>query len=106
MFADLSPEHAHRAARETNTASGLASSLRLAGTGTQDPRWDRLPELAMPVLVVTGADDAKFTELGRRMVGLIGPNAELAVVEGAGHTVHLEQPERFLAVLLPWLRRR
>ena len=103
MFDGLPPERAHRAARETNTAPGLASSLRLAGTGTQLPLWDRLPELAMPVLVVTGAADAKFTELGQRMVDTIGPNADLAVVEDAGHTVHLEQPDRFLAALLPWL---
>ena len=54
---------------------------------------------------VTGAADAKFTELGQRMVDTIGPNADLAVVEDAGHTVHLEQPDRFLAALLPWLAR-
>ena len=34
--------------RRRNTAAGLASSLRLAGTGTQEPLWDRL----------AGADDA------------------------------------------------
>ncbi len=106
MFAGLPPERAHRAARETNTADGLASSLRLAGTGTQHPLWDRLPELTMPVLVVAGADDPKFAGLGARMVEVIGPTAELAVVEGAGHTVHLEQPDRFLDVLRPWLSRR
>ena len=103
LFAGLPPERAHRAAREANTAAGLASSLRLAGTGTQLPLWDRLPELAMPVLVVTGADDAKFTALGRRLVDGIGRNATLAVVEGAGHTVHLERPDPFLDVVVPWL---
>ncbi|MGZ4716002.1 MAG: alpha/beta fold hydrolase [Acidimicrobiales bacterium] len=106
LFAGLPPERAHRAARQANTAAGLASSLRLAGTGTQVPLWDRLPELVVPVLVVAGADDAKFVDLARRMATAIGPNAELAVVEGAGHTVHLEQPDRFLDVLLPWLSRR
>ena len=46
--------------RLTNTAAGLASSLRLAGTGTQAPLWARLGELTMPVLVVAGEHDAKF----------------------------------------------
>ena len=105
LFAGLPPERAHRAEREANTAAGLSSSLRLAGTGTQQPLWDRLPDLAMPVLVVAGAEDPKFTAIGQRMVDAIGPNAEFAVIEGAGHTVHLEQPERFLAALLPWLAR-
>ena len=31
-----------------NVAAGLASSLRLAGTGTQGPLWGRLPELTVP----------------------------------------------------------
>ena len=54
-------------------ASGLASSLRLAGTGTQEPLWDRLsPDSTVPVLVVTGARDDKFTALGRRLVASLG----------------------------------
>jgi 2-succinyl-6-hydroxy-2,4-cyclohexadiene-1-carboxylate synthase len=106
LFAGLPAERAHRAARETNTATGLASSLRLAGTGTQLPLWDRLSGLTMPVLVVTGADDARFTALGERMVAAVGTNAELALVEGAGHTVHLEQPDRFLGALREWISPR
>jgi len=54
--------------RKRNTPAGLASSLRLAGTGTQEPLWGRLGELDLPVLVVTGGRDAKFTDLGRRLV--------------------------------------
>jgi 2-succinyl-6-hydroxy-2,4-cyclohexadiene-1-carboxylate synthase len=107
LFAGLAPERAHRPEREAaNTAAGLASSLRRAGTGTQIPLWDRLAELTMPVLVVSGADDARFTALGRRLADSVGPNAEHVVVEGAGHTVHLEQPERFVAALGGWLNRR
>ncbi len=41
--------------RERNTAAGLASSLRLAGTGTQVPLWEELGRLGMPVLVISGA---------------------------------------------------
>jgi 2-succinyl-6-hydroxy-2,4-cyclohexadiene-1-carboxylate synthase len=105
MFAALTPAHAHRRARLANTADGLASSLRLAGTGTQEALWGRLGQLGMPVLVVAGADDAAFTERGRRLAATIGPNAELVVIEGAGHTVQLEQPERFLGALRGWLSR-
>jgi 2-succinyl-6-hydroxy-2,4-cyclohexadiene-1-carboxylate synthase len=106
LFAGLSVEAGHRRARLANTAAGLGSSLRLAGTGTQEPLWDRLDELGQPgmaVLVVAGARDPKFVALAERLVAGIGANAELAVIEGAGHTVQLEQPDAFLAVLRPWL---
>lgn len=103
LFAGLSAGAAHRDERLANTAGGLASSLRLAGTGTQRPSWDRLAELDMPVLVVAGALDTKFVALGERLVAAIGPNATFATIDGAGHTAHLEAPDRFLAVLRPWL---
>ena len=86
-----------------NTASGLAASLRLAGTGAQDNLWDRLGELTMPVLVMAGEDDAKFTDIGRRMVDSIGENAAFATVPNAGHAAHLEQPSAVLAIVREWL---
>jgi 2-succinyl-6-hydroxy-2,4-cyclohexadiene-1-carboxylate synthase len=79
--------------RRRNTASGLASSLRLAGTGTQAPLWSRLGELTMPVLVVTGARDTKFTALGRRLVASIGPTARHVVIDDADHAPHLQHPD-------------
>ena len=78
--------------RIQNTADGLASSLRLAGTGTQEPLWGRLGGLGMPVLVVTGERDTKFTSLGRRLVAAIGENATRVVVPGTDHAPHLQQP--------------
>ena len=103
LFAGLSPAAAGRDARLENTAAGLASSLRLAGTGTQEPSWHRLGEISAPTLVVAGADDTKFVALGQRLAAGIGANATFATVAGAGHTAHLEQPAAFLAVLRPWL---
>ncbi|MCU1488338.1 MAG: alpha/beta hydrolase [Actinomycetia bacterium] len=100
LFAGLPTEG--RGARSTD-AAGLAWSLRLSGTGTQQPLWDRLGELAMPVLVVAGERDEKFRALGDRLVAGIGGNAELALVAGAGHAAHLERPDGFLAVVRPWL---
>lgn len=103
LFAGLSPETAARDARLENTTAGLASSLRRAGTGTQRPTWHRLGEIAVPTLVVAGADDAKFVALGRRLADGIGDRATFTTVPGAGHTAHLEQPDAFLALLRPWL---
>jgi 2-succinyl-6-hydroxy-2,4-cyclohexadiene-1-carboxylate synthase len=104
LFAGLDVAAQGRAERLANTAGGLASSLRRAGTGTQVPLWDRLVDLHVPTLVVAGSLDTKFVALGERLAAAI-PGADLAVVDGAGHTVHLERPDDFLAVLLPWLDR-
>lgn len=103
LFAGLPPDARCIDERRTNTTGGLASSLRLAGTGTQAPSWDRLHTLAMPVLVIAGADDSKFTALAHRLAEAIGANATLAVLPGAGHTTHLEAPDAVLAALRPWL---
>ena len=103
LFASLPPEAAGLDDRLRNTAAGLASSLRLAGTGTQQPLWDQLAELSMPVLVVAGERDDKFSAVGSRIAEAIGPNATFALVPGAGHACHLEQPDEFLRVLRGWL---
>ena len=70
LFSHLSEEQADRPSRLTNSAAGLAASLRTVGTGAQAPLWGRLGELDMPVLVMAGALDAKFAasrrEDGRR----------------------------------------
>jgi 2-succinyl-6-hydroxy-2,4-cyclohexadiene-1-carboxylate synthase len=103
LFAGLPEERAFRVERMENTVEGLTSSLEQAGTGSQDPTWDRLGRLEMPVLVVAGAQDAKFATLAERMAASIGANATLSLVPDAGHAAHLEQPDAFLAVLRPWL---
>jgi 2-succinyl-6-hydroxy-2,4-cyclohexadiene-1-carboxylate synthase len=103
MFAGLPPEHQFLMERMENTVDGLATSVVQAGTGSQDPTWDKLHRLDMPVLVMAGADDDKFAALADRLVEAIGANATLELVPGAGHAAHLEQPDAFLARLRPWL---
>ncbi len=103
LFASLDPDSSALEARLANTAAGLAASLRLSGTGTQQPLWDRLGELRMPVLVVTGATDTKFTAIGRRLCALVGPNAVLVEVHAAGHAVHLERPDEVADLVLTFL---
>ena len=94
MFAGIPPEANGFDERRRNTGPGLASSLRLAGTGTQLPLWDRLDWLRMPVLLLTGEYDDRFTETGRRMAAAIGVNATHVVVPKAGHSPQLQVPER------------
>ena len=87
-----------RDARLRNNPAELANSLRGMGTGAQPSLWDRLPELAAPVLVIAGEHDAKFTAIAQQMAAAI-PQARLTVIPGAGHTTHLEQPDLFVAAI-------
>lgn len=105
LFAGLSEQMEFRAERSSNTVEGLAESLRQAGTGAQDPLWDRLGRLAMPVLVTAGADDAKFSAEAQRLGAAIGANATVVTVPGAGHAAHLEKPAEFIWILRTWMLR-
>ena len=102
LFAGQSTEAAAlaHADRLRNTAAGLAASLRGMGTGTMEPVWDRLGELTMPAVVVTGERDAKFRALGERLADGL-PDARLVVVPGAGHAVHLDAPAAVADALTP-----
>jgi 2-succinyl-6-hydroxy-2,4-cyclohexadiene-1-carboxylate synthase len=82
------------AQRLDNRPAGLANSLRGMGTGVQPSLWPRLGEVAAPTLLIAGAQDEKFVAINRRLAEAM-PAASLCLVPGAGHTVHLEQPEAF-----------
>jgi 2-succinyl-6-hydroxy-2,4-cyclohexadiene-1-carboxylate synthase len=105
LFAGLTGDAAGTAARLENTEPGLAASLRLAGAGAQESLWSRLGELSMPVLAVAGQGDERFVARAEAMATAIGDNATVAVVPGAGHVVHLQAPDAFLAVVRPFLER-
>ncbi|MFI8485474.1 alpha/beta fold hydrolase [Streptomyces rubrogriseus] len=65
---------------------------------------DELPLLTPPALVLAGRHDFIC---GPRWAALLHErldDAELAVLEEAGHLVHLEQPARFDASVLAFLR--
>lgn len=105
MFSSIAVDASLADFRKANTASGLASSLRLAGTGTQSPLWALIHELNMPVLVIAGANDEKFVALARRLVEMIGSNAQLEIIPVVGHSAQLENPARTATIVREWLSR-
>ena len=87
-----------RRERLSNRASGLAQSLRGVGTGVQPSLHARLPTLHIPVLLIAGELDTKFTAIARSMAEAL-PQSQLRIVPGAGHVVHLERPEEFVSLV-------
>jgi pimeloyl-ACP methyl ester carboxylesterase len=57
----------------------------------------------MPILLVAGARDAKFRAIAQEMAVAIGPNASVALVDGAGHAAPFERPPAFLSIVRAWL---
>jgi 2-succinyl-6-hydroxy-2,4-cyclohexadiene-1-carboxylate synthase len=89
---------AAEADRRRNEPEGLAAALRGLGTGALPSVWHRLRELGIPVELVVGERDAKFRSTAGHMAEDI-PNAQVTIVPGAGHAVHLEAPEAVAAVI-------
>ena len=85
--------------RLQSTPQGLAAALRGLGTGALPSLWDRLTRLQMPVALLAGERDAKFTALAHEMARCI-PRASVTIVPGAGHAVHLERPQAVIEALL------
>jgi 2-succinyl-6-hydroxy-2,4-cyclohexadiene-1-carboxylate synthase len=101
MFSRLSGA-AQTDERRRNSAPGLASSLRLAGTGTQEPLWDRIPKLAVPLLALAGTDDTRFGAHAFRLAGA-SPHGVASLIPGGGHAVHLAQPDLVGRLVGHWL---
>ncbi len=69
LFERLGGE-ADQGERLRNSAAGLASSLRLCGTGTQEPLWDAMAAIRCPLLALAGADDNRFAAHALRVARL------------------------------------
>lgn len=91
-----------REGRLQNTPQGLANSLRGMGTGVQPSLWDSLPALDLPVLLMAGALDEKFTAINQQMHAAL-PQSYLKIVPDAGHTIHLEHPAAFEQLVMGFL---
>lgn len=71
--------------------------------GTQEPLWDRLAEISIPVLWIAGENDPKFLALAERAVPLM-PHATLAIAPGAGHRVPWDADSWFAAQVARFLK--
>lgn len=55
--------------------------------------YDRLPQIAVPTLVLHGTEDRLIHPENARILTERIPGARLVLLEGAGHVYHSEQPE-------------
>jgi 2-succinyl-6-hydroxy-2,4-cyclohexadiene-1-carboxylate synthase len=83
--------------RLRNQPAGLARALRGLGTGVLPSLWGRLPEIRVPVMLIAGQRDDKFTAIAGEMARGLSV-ARVVVVPDAGHAAHLEAPAAVAAL--------
>ncbi len=95
--------------RRAPTAGAGRSTPRSAfgGFGPWRPEWSmmRLPDIGVPVLAVLGteADPMGWGTPPDDVVSHLPPGGRLEIVEGAGHFIHIEQPDAVVALVLEHL---
>jgi pimeloyl-ACP methyl ester carboxylesterase len=103
--------HASEALRASIAAHSVAQQPDGRFGFKFDPRWFGLPpspapplsEVRCPTLIVRGGESPLLSEEGAAAFAAEIPAAQVAVIEAAGHNLHLEQPEAFLAAVQPFL---
>ncbi len=90
------------AAREERLARdprSMAAWLLGGGAGSQPDYRPMLPRVGIPVHLLAGEQDPKYVGLAEEMAQRL-PLSAVTVAPGAGHVVHLESPDAWVA----WVR--
>lgn len=90
--------------RAKNSKIGLANFLRGFGTGMMPYLGSELVKLKIPVFLITGALDDKFTQLNQNLKKSF-PSAKHKILTTAGHNTHLEEPKKFIEAVNSFLSR-
>ena len=88
---------------EHRDATGLINAARYTLTQQDAHVIDGLPQIAVPTLVIVGADDAPFLGAADYMAAKIR-DARKVVIPAAGHAPNVSQPEIFDAEVSRFLR--
>jgi 2-succinyl-6-hydroxy-2,4-cyclohexadiene-1-carboxylate synthase len=70
----------------------LAASLDAWSVGVLSDQWSRLENLNLPVLLLAGECDKKYSALARRMAADL-PMASARIIPGTGHRLPAEAPQ-------------
>ena len=73
------------------------------GNGAQPSWWDELKNLKIPVLLMNGEYDEKFFRILKNIEKCMS-DAKFVKIHGAGHAIHVEQPEKFDTIVKGFLK--
>jgi pimeloyl-ACP methyl ester carboxylesterase len=101
-FGDLSKAIPEVRLARHRDASGLARAARGMLTQRDARVIESLPAIAVPAVVIVGANDTPFLAASDYMAAKI-PGAKKVVIPDAGHSANIDQPEAFNAAVLGFL---
>ncbi len=93
-----------RQVRLSQHPKGLSNSLKYMGTGAQPSWWPLLNQLHVKTLLIVGEWDEKYVQINEEMAEKLS-HSQLVIVKEAGHTVHLEQTEKFVKIVLDFIKK-
>jgi 3-oxoadipate enol-lactonase len=89
--------------RQIAAMTTQGAAIEAARSNARSRTLERLSEIHVPTLIIQGRyDRVRTPEHGAEMRDRIR-GARLEVLEASGHTPHLEEPETFLRIALPFL---
>jgi len=91
-----------RDAKLKNNKTGLINSLKGFGTGVMPSFQSKLKNIKIPVLIISGELDKKYSYICEEMAKKV-PLGEHVDIKSAGHNTHLEQPKQFITAVNKFL---
>jgi 2-succinyl-6-hydroxy-2,4-cyclohexadiene-1-carboxylate synthase len=88
--------------RLANISHALSNTLKGTGQGIFPCLKDKINELTMPILYISGEYDRKYEEVGKKFREL-NTNVKHIVINGCGHNTHIEDINGFVEALNKFL---
>jgi 2-succinyl-6-hydroxy-2,4-cyclohexadiene-1-carboxylate synthase len=86
-----------------NNRIGLSNNLYGFSTGKMPYFYNQFKTLIPRTLLLTGDLDSKFTSLNKSIAAKL-PSAEHKIIRNSGHTIHFEEPVKFVNAVNDFLK--
>lgn len=85
-----------------NSKIGMMNILKGFSTGVMPPLHDKLKSISVKTVLISGELDTKYTFINSKIVRGFR-KAKHKVVKNSGHNTHLEEPKRFIEIVINYL---
>ncbi|GAC1615694.1 MAG: alpha/beta hydrolase [Ktedonobacteraceae bacterium] len=83
--------------------AGIPRTIRTLQYAFEDSMEEHLPSVHIPTLVVRGSRDPIVSQDWAEKVNQLLPNSQLIVVQGAGHAVNFNSPDKLVHIVRSFL---